>query len=121
MCRSSPKTSAILPPRWSRCASGSSLPGMRVLQFAFGGDAKNDFLPHNYTRNTVVYTGTHDNDTTRGWFDALTKAQRNHALNYLNSNEQDIVWDMIRAAERRWPTSRYCHCRIRWSLAARRA
>ncbi len=54
------------------------LPGMRVLQFGFGGDAENEFLPHNYTRNTVVYTGTHDNDTTRGWFDALTKAQRHH-------------------------------------------
>ena len=75
------------------------LPGMRVLQFGFGGDADNEFLPHNYTRNAVVYTGTHDNDTTRGWFDALTKAQRHHVLTYLNSDGQHIVWDMMRAAE----------------------
>src|SRR6185437_11338812 len=75
------------------------LPGMRVLQFGFGGDAENEFLPHNYTRNTVVYTGTHDNDTTRGWFDALTKAQRHHVLAYLKSDGQHIVWDMMRAAE----------------------
>ncbi len=75
------------------------LPGMRVLQFGFGSDASNGFLPHNYTRNTVVYTGTHDNDTTRGWFASLAPSERDHALKYLHSNEQDIVWDMIRAAE----------------------
>ncbi len=75
------------------------LPGMRVLQFGFGSDAGNGFLPHNYTRNTVVYTGTHDNDTTRGWFASLAPSERHHALEYLRSNEQDIVWDMIRAAE----------------------
>jgi 4-alpha-glucanotransferase len=74
-------------------------PGMRVLQFAFSADATSGFLPHNYTRNTVVYTGTHDNDTTRGWFDSLTKAQRCLALEYLDSNKQHIVWDMIRAIE----------------------
>lgn len=75
------------------------LPGMRVLQFGFGSDASNGFLPHNYTRNTVVYTGTHDNDTTRGWFASMAPSERDHALAYLRSNERDIVWDMIRAAE----------------------
>jgi 4-alpha-glucanotransferase len=75
------------------------LPGMRVLQFGFGSDASNGFLPHNYTRNTVVYTGTHDNDTTRGWFASLAPSERDHALAYLRSSERDIVWDMIRAAE----------------------
>lgn len=75
------------------------LPGMRVLQFGFGSDASNGFLPHNYSRNTVVYTGTHDNDTTRGWFASLAPSERGHALEYLRSNERDIVWDMIRAAE----------------------
>ncbi|HEU5349325.1 MAG TPA: 4-alpha-glucanotransferase [Ktedonobacterales bacterium] len=74
-------------------------PGMRVLQFGFGDGAENEFLPHNYTRNTVVYTGTHDNDTTRGWFESLTKAERRHVVTYLHSDERHIVWDMIRAAE----------------------
>jgi 4-alpha-glucanotransferase len=72
---------------------------MRVLQFGFGSDASNAFLPHNYSRNTVVYTGTHDNDTTRGWFASLAPPERDHAREYLRSNERDIVWDMIRAAE----------------------
>lgn len=75
------------------------LPGMRVLQFGFGGDASNEFLPHNYTRNTVVYTGTHDNDTTRGWFDSLSKSRRSHVLKYLHSDGHHVVWGMIRAAE----------------------
>ena len=47
------------------------LPGMRVLQFAFNGDPNNPHLPHHCVPNSVVYTGTHDNDTTRGWYDAL--------------------------------------------------
>ena len=75
------------------------LPGMRILQFGFGGGADNGFLPHNYTRNSVVYTGTHDNDTTRGWFATLTKEQRRHVLAYLHCDEADVVWAMIRAAE----------------------
>lgn len=75
------------------------LPGMRVLQFGFGGDANNAFLPHNYTRNTVVYTGTHDNDTTRGWFASLPKEARRHVVDYLDSDERHVVWAMIRAAE----------------------
>lgn len=74
-------------------------PGMRVLQFAFSADTSNEFLPHNYTRNTVVYTGTHDNDTTRGWFDSLSPVQRRHALAYLHTDPRHVVWDMIRAAE----------------------
>jgi 4-alpha-glucanotransferase len=74
-------------------------PGMRVLQFAFSADTSNQFLPHNYTRNAVVYTGTHDNDTTRGWYESLTRAQRHSALVYLHTDGHHIVWDMIRAAE----------------------
>jgi 4-alpha-glucanotransferase len=74
-------------------------PGMRVLQFAFSADTSNQFLPHNYTRNTVVYTGTHDNDTTQGWYDSLTRAQQHNARAYLHSDGSHIVWDMIRAAE----------------------
>jgi 4-alpha-glucanotransferase len=79
-------------------------PGMRVLQFAFGGDATNGYLPHNYVPNSVVYTGTHDNDTTVGWFQALreggakTKRERTFCLKYLDSDGTDIHWDVIRAA-----------------------
>ena len=73
-------------------------PGMRVLQFAFGGDATNDHLPHNHTQKSVVYTGTHDNDTTPGWFANLGDEEREHALRYLNTDGREINWDLIRAA-----------------------
>src|SRR6185369_11932272 len=65
------------------------LPGMRVLQFAFDGDAGNPHLPHNYTHNTVVYTGTHDNPTTRGWFEELPNHQRQNLWNYLQRPNAD--------------------------------
>ena len=73
-------------------------PGMRMLQFAFGGDAGNDHLPHNYTPDSVVYTGTHDNDTTRGWFAAAPRRERSHALRYLHADAAHIVSAMIRCA-----------------------
>jgi 4-alpha-glucanotransferase len=83
-------------------------PGMRILQFAFGADARNRDLPHNYVQNSVAYTGTHDNDTTLGWFHSKpgkgstrTRAQvlreREFCLKYLNSNGREIHWDFIRA------------------------
>jgi 4-alpha-glucanotransferase len=59
------------------------LPGMRVLQFAFDGKADNPYLPHNYVPNTVVYTGTHDNATTRGWYEALSDEQQRNVWRYL--------------------------------------
>src|SRR6516165_4503501 len=59
------------------------LPGMRVLQFAFDGKSENPHLPQNYVPNTVVYTGTHDNPTTRGWFEELPDQQKQHLWNYL--------------------------------------
>ncbi len=73
-------------------------PGMRVLQFAFGGDANNHHLPHNYTLDAVVYTGTHDNDTSAAWFEACSERERRHALRYLHITGDEIVWVMIRAA-----------------------
>ena len=73
-------------------------PGMRVLQFAFGDDATHAFLPHNFVRNTVVYSGTHDNDTTRGWWDAAPERERIFAGGYLAAGAHDIHWAMIRAA-----------------------
>ena len=59
------------------------LPGMKVLQFAFDGNPDNPFLPHNYGPDSVVYTGTHDNDTTRGWYATLPEAQRRAVWSYL--------------------------------------
>lgn len=73
-------------------------PGMKVLQFAFGDDAHNPYLPHNYKPRCVVYTGTHDNDTTAGWFATRPPAERDAVLRYLGRDGQDIVWDMIRLA-----------------------
>jgi 4-alpha-glucanotransferase len=74
-------------------------PGMKVLQFAFGADAEHPFLPHNYTRTCVVYTGTHDNDTVRGWYElSATATEREHARRYTGGDGSDIAWDMIRLA-----------------------
>ena len=74
------------------------LPGMRVLQFTFGGFSEERFLPHNYTRPTVVYTGTHDNDTTLGWWAHLDEAAQRELRGYFPATERDIAWDLIRAA-----------------------
>jgi 4-alpha-glucanotransferase len=74
------------------------IPGMRVLQFAFTGDPTDRFLPHHYVPHTVVYTGTHDNDTTLGWFRSAPEHVRNHVLRYLARDGHDLVWDVIRAA-----------------------
>lgn len=81
-----------------RAATG--LPGMAVLQFAFGGEADNAYLPHNYARNTVVYSGTHDNDTTRGWYAGLDDDTQDHIRRYLGISGAEIAWDFVRAAIR---------------------
>lgn len=72
-------------------------PGIKLLQFAFGTDQQAPtFLPHNYSRNSVAYTGTHDNDTTRGWFEAVDKEERDKALAYVHGSAREIHWDMLR-------------------------
>jgi 4-alpha-glucanotransferase len=76
----------------------TGLPGMRILQFAFGGKAEDRFLPHNYDHHTVVYTGTHDNDTTRGWYRTLAEHERDYVRRYLGRSGDDIAWDLIRLA-----------------------
>jgi 4-alpha-glucanotransferase len=74
-------------------------PGMKVLQFAFGSDPGNPFLPFNYPRNCVVYTGTHDNDTTVGWFNKLSDYEKDAVLSYLGcTSSEGIHWDLIRLA-----------------------
>lgn len=74
------------------------LPGMRILQFAFGGGPENPYLPHNYIQNTVVYGGTHDNNTTRGWFKLASDREKLFVCKYLNSDGIEIHWDIIHAA-----------------------
>lgn len=73
-------------------------PGMKVLQFAFDSGPSNAYLPHNYTHDTVAYTGTHDNQTTIGWFRALPDHVRSHVQRYLGRDGSDIAWDFIRLA-----------------------
>ena len=72
-----------------------NLPGMKILQFGFD-EPKNPFLPHNYPAHCVAYTGTHDNDTARGWFDSAPDIECNFALKYLNTNKDGFVWELIR-------------------------
>jgi 4-alpha-glucanotransferase len=73
-------------------------PGMKVLQFAFGGAPVNPYLPHTYERRCVVYTGTHDNDTTLGWWRTINASDREHVQLYLGRSGEDISWDFIRLA-----------------------
>ena len=77
------------------------LPGNRVLQFAFDGSSDNTHLPHNYGTNTVVYTGTHDNPTTRGWFEELPDGQRHHVWSYLKrppGESREVARELISLA-----------------------
>jgi len=71
---------------------------MAVLQFAFGGSADNAYLPHNQTANSVVYPGTHDNDTTLGWYATTDERTRDHVRRYLRVSGREISWDFIRSA-----------------------
>jgi len=73
-------------------------PGMRILQFAFAGDASDRFLPHNHENDTVVYTGTHDNDTVAGWWATASDHERHMARGYLATDGHDMPWTLIRAA-----------------------
>lgn len=75
-----------------------NFPGMKILQFAFDSDLNNPYLPHNYPENCVVYTGTHDNDTTLGWYKKLDEKQRKRVDEYLNYETIDICWQMIETA-----------------------
>jgi len=77
----------------------TGFPGMKVLQFAFGGGPHNPYLPHNFSDpNCVVYSGTHDNDTTRGWFTSIGDEEREAALRYLGSDGAHIADDLMRLA-----------------------
>jgi 4-alpha-glucanotransferase len=73
-----------------------AFPGMKILQFAFGGTATSAFLPHTFTRNCVVYTGTHDNDTTAGWWASAAERERDFLRRYLDRDVADPGWALLR-------------------------
>lgn len=89
----------IITDKVEKLRDDAGLPGMKVLQFAFGGSADNPYLPHNYLNaNTIVYTGTHDNDTSFGWYSNASEHVRDHFRRYANVSGNEPSWDMIRLA-----------------------
>ncbi len=88
----------LITPEVERLRDQFELPGMKVLQFAFGDSAANPYLPHNHVRNCVVYTGTHDNDTTLGWFNCLEAAEKEVIEEYLGHPVQRPCGDFLRLA-----------------------
>ena len=74
------------------------MPGMKILQFAFGSGTNNPYLPHHHERNSVVYTGTHDNDTTVSWYEDLSTEMRAHVNDYLGGTEESMPWSLVRSA-----------------------
>ena len=91
----------FLTPSVLKLVRDTGFPGMKVLQFAFDSWEDSDYLPHNYIKNCVVYTGTHDNYTMLGWYDSISKKDRKYADDYLNNaghKGKELVWDYIRLA-----------------------
>jgi len=88
----------VITPDVAQLLADCGYPGMRVLLFAFGGDATHSYLPHHHVPDTVAYTGTHDTDTARGWWNAASAAERRFAASYLPASEHDIHWGLVRAA-----------------------
>jgi 4-alpha-glucanotransferase len=74
------------------------LPGMKILQFAFDGSADNPYLPYHHSHNSVVYTGTHDNDTTLGWYQSLDEQQRARVDDYVGYSQEAMPWPLLRLA-----------------------
>jgi 4-alpha-glucanotransferase len=93
-----PEDLGVITPEVDGLRQRFGLPSTRILQFAFGPHADRRFVPHRYDRNMVVYTGTHDNDTTRGWFAAMPRRDRRRLRRYLPATESNMAWDLIRAA-----------------------
>lgn len=89
----------FMTPSVIRLVKKSGFPGMKVLQFAFDSREESDYLPHNYTNNCVVYTGTHDNETMRGWYEHTNRHDRSFARRYLDIHStKNIAWKFIRCA-----------------------
>lgn len=87
-----------LTPNVTSLLDALGFPGMRVMQFGFGGDLNDIHLPHNYSRNLVAYTATHDSNTTVGWFNQAGDDEKDFCLRYLGSDGTEIHWDFIKAA-----------------------
>lgn len=88
----------IITPEVEMMRKAHGLPGMKILQFAFSGGADNPYLPFHHTRDSVVYTGTHDNDTTLGWYTSLDDAVRELVDDYLGRSREVMPWPLIRCA-----------------------
>ena len=84
----------VITPEVEKLRDDFGLPGMKILQFAFDGNSENAYLPHNGRKNSIIYTGTHDNDTTVGWFESAQNRQ--YILEYLSRSDMEIHWAMIR-------------------------
>ena len=88
----------IITPQVQKLLAELDLPGMKVLQFAFDQNPQNPHLPHNFaTQNIVAYTGTHDNNTTAGWYNLASELEKDTFRRYLNSSGENASWDLIRA------------------------
>lgn len=88
----------VITPEVEEMRDTFDFPGMKILQFAFGGEKNSSFLPHTFVHNCVVYTGTHDNETTVGWYRNASLAEQDHVRRYTASSGHDIAWDLIRLA-----------------------
>lgn len=91
----------FLTPSVLKLVKDTGYPGMKVLQFAFDSREESDYLPHNYSQNAIVYTGTHDNDTLQGWYKVLSKPDKKLSKQYINNADhpaEEIHWDFIRLA-----------------------
>lgn len=89
----------VITPDVEALRDANGLPGMKVLQFAFGADSSDPYLPHNYPHGCVVYTGTHDNDTTRGWYEKAPEVERDFVRRYLARGDDNVAWEMVRLAQ----------------------
>jgi len=89
----------LLTPEVTKMLESSGFPGMKVLQFAFDGGSENNYLPHNHRKNSVIYTGTHDNNTIMGWTEEQTAKTVNTARKYMHVDEKEgFNWAMMRTA-----------------------
>jgi 4-alpha-glucanotransferase len=88
----------VITPDVEELRDSNGFPGMKILQFAFDAKETNNHLPHNYVRNSIVYTGTHDNNTVLGWYESASAEDRDLLLDYLGSDDSGISWKMIRLA-----------------------
>lgn len=88
----------VITPEVENLRDNFGFPGMKILQFAFHSDEGSGYLPHNYESNFIVYTGTHDNDTLKGWYDALEEPIKEKVLGYADSSEEQVIKKLTRLA-----------------------